>query len=257
MKNDNQYKSRVAGFCLVLAVLLLTSCNSSSWQKQSVIANYLLIDSLVEADADMTKYVDPYRDSLKMEMDKVIGVAEHELLSDWPESTLTNFVSDLMLTECQYLDGVSMMPDISVVNVRGLRIPIQKGNITIGNIYQLMPFENEIVCLHMTKDNILELIDYMASVGGEGVSGITFGIKNKQAVNVLINGKPIEDKIYVVATSDYLANGGDHFDVFKSATKRENTGLKVRDAIIQHIQRLTADGKIVSSQLDKRIYHAK
>ena len=247
-------KKSVVWLCVIL---VFSACQTSGYKKQSVSANYYLIDSLVAIDSLMDDEIKPYRDSLTLEMSKVIGEAERELSGGLPEGILTNFVSDLMLEECKVSVNLSQKPDVSLINVKGLRIPLQKGNITIGNIYQLMPFENEIVYLTLTKGQIIELFNYLASVGGDGIAGASFGMRDKQAVNIKVGGKALEERNYIIATSDYLADGGDHFVVFKSAIAREGTGLKVRDAIIQHIQRLTDSNKTINSQLDNRIYHAE
>jgi len=190
-------------------------------------------------------------------MNRVIGVAGRELYGGFPEGLLSNFVSDLILDECRLVADNPLKPDVCIINIKGLRAPIQQGDITIGDIYQLMPFENEIVYLTLSKDQMLELFHFMAGVNGDGMAGASFGIKNKSAVNIQVDQRPLEDREYLVATSDYLADGGDHFDVFKTAISRKRSGIKVRDVIIQHIQRLTAHQKSVNSHLDKRIYHVK
>jgi len=249
------FSVRRQGVLWVLLLLVFLSCQQSALRKQNVISQFHLIDNLVAIDSLMEIEIAPYRDSLSNEMSKVIGVAAQELSGGLPEGLLSNFVSDLILEECILNSDRDTKPDISIINIKGLRIPLQKGEITVGNIYQLMPFENEIVYLTLTKDHLLELFNYMASVGGDGISGASFGIRNGVAVNVKVGDKALEDRNYVVVTSDYLADGGDHFDVFKSAIERTGSSLKVRDVIIQHIQSLTANKQIIDSHLDKRIYN--
>ena len=67
--------------------------------------------------------------------------------SEWssPESLLGNFVTDLCLR--QY----SNIADICVMNNGGLRSNLTKGEITRGDIYTLMPFENELVILEFSE----------------------------------------------------------------------------------------------------------
>ncbi|WP_439184372.1 5'-nucleotidase C-terminal domain-containing protein [Carboxylicivirga taeanensis] len=237
-------------------LLFVLGCNSPGYKSNKIEASYLPTDSLVGQDAAMEATIKPYRDSLKTEMQRVIGEAEQELRGGQPEGLLSNFVADLMLTECE-LHTTGVKPDISIVNVKGLRVPINKGEITVESIYQLMPFENEIVYLTMSPEQIRELFNFMASVDGDGMGGASFGIKDGKAMSIQVGGRPLENRNYIVATSDYLADGGDHFNVFLSAVSREETGLKLRDAILQHVERLTTDNKLVNSQLDKRIYYAE
>lgn len=237
-------------------IVFLSGCGSSGYELHKTEFKYLSIDSLVGFDSEMENAIKPYRDSLQSEMKKVIGEAQYEIGGGLPEGLLSNFVADLML-QVRSGDYDGARPDISVVNIKGLRVPINKGSITVESIYQLMPFENEIVYLTISPAQVKELFDFMASAGGDGLAGATFGIKDNKAVDIRIGGRALEDRDYIVATSDYLADGGDHFNVFLSAGARESSGVKVRDAIIQHIKQLSADGKLVNSQLDKRIYYAE
>ncbi len=236
-------------------IALVFGCNSSEYKLHKTEADYLMVDSLVGNDESIEAFVKPYRDSLVHEMKRVIGEAEYELNGDLPEGCLNNFVADLMLNiSSPEVEGI--VPDISIVNIKGLRVPINQGPITVESIYQLMPFENEIVYLTMSGKQVQELFDYMATVGGDGMAGASFGIKNNKAINIRVGEQLLVDRNYIVATSDYLADGGDHFKVFLSAGERVGTGVKVRDAIIQHIKQLSAEGKLVGCQLDKRIYYA-
>ncbi len=237
-------------------LVLSVACNSGRYELKETRADYLLLDSLVGSDSAVELTIKPYRDSLTVEMHKVIGEAAQELYGGLPEGLLTNFVADLMLEECAHKNP-DTNAEISIVNIKGLRVPINKGPISVENIYQLMPFENEIIYLTMTHEQLRELFDFLAQVGGDGMAGASFGIKNNKAVDIKVGGQALEERNYIVATSDYLADGGDHFTVFLSAIHRKEAGLKVRDAILQHIKRLSAEGQQINSQLDKRIYYAE
>ena len=73
-----------------------------------------------------------------------------------------------------------------------------------------MPFENELVIVWLKGDKLLELLQFFAKVGGEGISGLRMEIQNGKAANISIGGKPLNtDKLYSIATNDYLAGGND------------------------------------------------
>lgn len=75
-----------------------------------------------------------------------------------------------------------------------------------------MPFENNLVVLALKGEQILEMTSYIIKEKKpHPLSGMTFTIaKDNTAKNILIQGKPLDsNKIYYVATNDYLANGGD------------------------------------------------
>ncbi len=245
---------------LLLAFVLLScftlACKQKPYNVSEFEYSYHLIDSLVGEDDEVELYIKPYRDSLAAEMNTVIGKARQTLNGGLPEGLLLNFVSDLTLSEANKVDP-NLKADFSVINLKGLRVPIEAGEITVENIYQLMPFENELVFLTLQKKDVEILFNYMASVGGDGLGGASFTIKEDKAVDIRIGGKVLEDRDYVVVTSDYLADGGDHFTMFSIAVARSGSGLKVRDAIINHIKNCTASGQMLDSKLDNRITYAE
>ena len=101
-----------------------------------------------------------------------------------------------------------------------------------------------------------QLLEYFGNRGDNPVSGITFKIQDKKIKEVLINGKPFdENKTYRVATSDYLANGGDQLSFLAQIAERENTGLKIRDILITYIKALNSSGKKITAQKEGRIVY--
>jgi 2',3'-cyclic-nucleotide 2'-phosphodiesterase (5'-nucleotidase family) len=91
-------------------------------------------------------------------------------------------------------------------------------------------------------------------MGGEGVSGLRFKIDTKKAVEIQIGGQPLDtNKIYSIATNDYLAGGNDKMAALALHEKRINTGIKVRNMLIDFIKAQTAKGKEIRAELDGRI----
>jgi 2',3'-cyclic-nucleotide 2'-phosphodiesterase (5'-nucleotidase family) len=63
-----------------------------------------------------------------------------------------------------------------------------------------------------------------------------------------------KNKVYVVATNDYLAEGNDGMKQLKNATKRVNTGIKIRDMLIEYIRNESEAGRKINPKLDERVY---
>ena len=85
-----------------------------------------------------------------------------------PESLLGNWTADVCLEMAQemYKDDI----DLSFFNTGGLRSPIPQGDITLRDLYKLMPFENELVVLELNKTEILDLKAYFNSTKGSTCS---------------------------------------------------------------------------------------
>ena len=196
-------------------------------------------------DSTVLAIINPYQNGIESQMSEVLCVSEMEMKKGRPESLLGNFVTDLCLN---YADA-----HVCVMNTGGLRSTLPKGNVTRGDIYTLMPFENELVVLELDIESFKGLVDYITKRGGEPFSGMKLKASSK--------GYDIEevfrmqenfdfnkgDKIRVI-TSDYLANGGDKMWFFKDK-EQIKVGVKLRDAIIDHCSK----SDTISSELDNRL----
>ncbi len=244
---------------LYVSLLVLFSCNIEPPPITTDGKHYITIDSTIGFSENADSIIEPYRNSIEEKMNLVIGYSDMDMNKGRPESYLTNFVADMILAK-----GVEIaqerdfpFPVISVINVKGLRSPINMGSITVSSIFRVMPFENKLVLLTLSGQQVKTLFEHMADMGGEGVSGASFGIKDDKPVNIKINGKPLNSKkSYTLVTADYLANGGDNYSLLSTIEERYPTEIKIRDVIISSIKNLTKDGKHVNSALDKRTYYA-
>ena len=241
---------------LLLAAVALGGCRKREWTVVEHRSTLIAVDSTADALADSAYLASlaPLRARMEAEMNTVIGRAAHTLAVGQPESTLSNFAADVFRQEAGRWLGRPV--DLAVVNMGGLRIDVPEGDITVGRIFELMPFENELVVLWLPGDSLLSLCDIIARVGGEGVSGLRMGILGGRAVHPTVGGRPIDPQAsYAVATNDFLAEGNDRLTPLAGHTRLEHTGEKVRDLFIDYIRREAAQGRAIDPQLDGRISH--
>lgn len=246
---------------LLFIALLLSGCHSMQVTKVGF-SNIRLDSSLnIVPDATMESIILPYRTKLMNDMEETLCISKDALFAGRPESPLSNFCADLILQESDSIcikRNADMRIDVSMVNRGGLRVPIPKGEVKVQNMFELMPFENEIVFLKIRGDVLCRFIDHIASRGGEGVSGMRFGIRNEKGLDPQIQGKPLDDsKNYWLVTSDYIANGGDGSEILKEAQQRIATGVKFRDMFIDHLRKMGRKGLAIEAKTDGRIYDAK
>ena len=176
------------------------------------------------------------------------------MTSDRPESLLSNMVADVLRdASAKYLGTKA---EVGLVNVGGLRTSLTEGNITYGNIYQILPFENTLCIVTLTGAQLRQLFENIASTGGEGISGARMVIsKDRKLVDVKVGGKPIdENRTYKVATIDYLAEGNDGMLAFKLSDERlQPEGATLRQLFLDYVTNLYKQGKKVTSCMDGRI----
>ena len=240
---------------------LFTSCRStqevaSHYALSKVAGSMITIDAAWDAnpDAKTVEVLKPYKDKVDAMMYEVIGVSEMKMEKRAPESLLSNLVAEvLQLGAVQVLGKPA---DMGLVNMGGLRNILPKGDITVGAVYEILPFENSLCVLTMKGVHLKRLFKAIASLHGEGVSGIRMEITKKgELLHATIGGEEIKvDLLYTVATIDYLADGNGRMDAFLQAEKREcPENATLRGLFLDYIRRQTAEGKVITSKLDGRI----
>ena len=227
------------------------SCSTSN-QRTSLLYKDYRIEKQTKTDSSLVKMLQPYASSMNASMNKVIGFSNTNLIKKQPESGLGNFMADAMLVMAE--KKFEKKIDAAFMNEGGIRSEIPKGNITTGKIFELMPFDNIIVVQDVKGIVLKQFLDKTATDGGWPVSkGITMAIKEKKAVNITIHGKPLdENAIYSIVNSDYVANGGSDCTMLKGIPFL-NKGYLLRDALIEYVTELTAQGKPLDFMIEKRV----
>ncbi len=240
----------------LLLFLLIGACRSTSIVQHIETKQYVFSDSSnTLIDSIAWKMIKPYHDSLDKIMNVVLAYTNQALIKGTPEGLLGDFAAESCSEQSKITAkkmGISNQ-DFTFLNNGGLRTSIPKGNITLRNIYEVMPFENVLVIVTLNGNQTNQLVNYIAEHGGSPVAGLQMKIDTKKAVEVKIDGNFLDStKSYRVLTSDYLANGGDNLVFLKNA-KKESLNLKVRDAMIYYLEGLNKKGDTLNIQLDGRI----
>lgn len=236
----------------LLLALSLAGCQRAWQASPSLSTTDVPVDTTITANPELEAQIAPYRQQVTTKMSEVVGTAPAALNKGAYESALGNFVVDLQLAQSEPLYGQTI--DLSLTTNGGLRVPLPQGEITTGNIFELMPFENELVVLTLKGETVKQLFDYAATRKDAPIGNATYTVQGGKASNIRIKGKPLElDKTYTLVTSNYLAGGGDDLNLLKNALKYENVGLLLRDAILNQIRQLTAAGKPVTAKTGDRV----
>lgn len=240
-------------FTIILSCLLLiTACKTNTFIAD-VEEKSIKMDNSMEGDAAIEALILPYKTQLDATMNVKIGKVAQSLPKDRPESLLGNWVTDALHVQCeQYFEQEI---DFTYTNYGSLRIPaLNKGDVTIGNIFELMPFDNMMVVVELDYETLMKMVNHFAEKGGEPISHhFNMVIKDGKPTNVTINGKPIDkNRTYKMVTTDYIANGGDSLFFLK---ERPTAHLQkyFRNAVIEYIKAETAKGNVIDAKLDGRV----
>jgi 2',3'-cyclic-nucleotide 2'-phosphodiesterase (5'-nucleotidase family) len=239
------------------AFISLSSCSHKT--SVSNISESHVIVNKDKVDSTIYKVMLPYKKTHDEQMYAVIAKSEEAMVKADIESTLGNFFCDAVIYETKKMLGKdSAMLDVAIFNKGGLRNSLPKGNITIGNIFELMPFDNEVVLLKLSGPQFKDMCEKIVEKGGIPVGGMRMTMKGTTPTDITIKGKPFDEtKEYWVVTSDYLANGGDSYNFFKNAKERRLMNALLRNVIINYCEDITKLDQTIKPKLDGRIQLSK
>ena len=144
-----------------------------------------------------------------------------------------------------------------ITNNGGLRAPLYAGEVKLSHVYEVMPFDNELVVLTLSGEQLARVSTEIARKGGEPVSGLRFVILGTgdaaQATQTTVSGAPLDPAgTYQVGTTDYLAESGWLSGLVKGAPIRR-TGALMRDVIADRLKALDTQGRPLQPSTDDRI----
>jgi 5''-nucleotidase/2'',3''-cyclic phosphodiesterase and related esterases len=127
---------------------LLSGCKTT-YSVKNITCEQIPIDATLDTalNPQLQQFIQQYKDQIDSVMNQQIGVAALTLTAGKPQSLLANFTADILRQAgAEYTDDPV---SLALMNNGGLRSPINKGPITVGDIFKVFPFENELVVLKM------------------------------------------------------------------------------------------------------------
>jgi len=250
MAFKNKMVRRITYIGLLLLSVGVVSCNKKIASISS--ATYIHITESEESK-EIQKAIAPYRGDMQSKMRQVVGFADGPLEKGKPNAPLGNYLCDLMTSYARKNLGLNNI-DASIFNNGGFRIPLPGDSIRVETIFELMPFENELVVVELPADSMNSLAVYLQRRGGEPISrDIELEFVGGKIERYLVGEEEIDRaKIYYILTSDYLSGGGDNMNFFRGM-KVKSTGVKLRDAIIYAMTEEFKEGKKAFGKIDNRL----
>lgn len=147
------------------------------------------------------------------------------------ESPLGNWMTDCLRTQAAV--------DVAFQNSGGIRTHLPAGPVTLRHLYQVMPFDNYLVTLKLTGRQVRQVLEHGVS-GDQGimqVSGLRFTYsprapRGERVRKVAIGGRPLQgDRLYSVATNDFLVDGGDGYQVLSQGRSPKNSERLIREVL--------------------------
>ncbi|WP_293872025.1 5'-nucleotidase [Flavobacterium sp.] len=258
------YDGVVKHFVLLLTFAVFTSCIEKKCTlvkiegKQIGITNKNTEISTQKASQQVQQienFIKPYRTKIDADLNIVLSNAPETIDKSgvW-QTPMGNLLADITFDKSNKVFQMRehLAVDICVLNHGGIRTIIPKGDVTARNAYEIMPFENSAVVVALKGAQVLEIANYVISEKKpHPLRGMKFTIdKNNQAVAILVGESALDlNKIYYVATSDYLSYGNDNMLFFKKGIHKYDLQYKLRNMIIDYFK----ENKFIEANKDIRI----
>lgn len=195
---------------------------------QEVIFNQYVTEegNPVTPDPEVQAILDYWQAETDEAMGEVIGYTEGGIARrSWQQG---NYVTDSWLWV--YPSG-----DFAMTNWGGLRADIEAGDITVGDIVGVLPFDNVIVDCAITGAQLVENLE----VRHAAVAGFAYtyheddGQTVVDSVTLLADGSPLDmAETYHVLVNDFMYLGGDGYLFYQQDTNAYDTSIQWRQPVI-------------------------
>lgn len=237
------------------AILFVALCCSMTVFAQSFDYQLILMDSRYDKNQnqEMVDYLNGVRPLVMGKMQEKIGFCEKELRTYGPQSELSNLLTDVLyqygMEYSKKEDGTPV--DLSILNFGGIRTSLKQGDITVGGVFEISPFDNTLVVIALKGSELKKVFDKFNTKYSEPYSHAKVTYKDGKVASVLVNGSPIDDnRVYRLVTIDFIQTGGDNILSGCVFEKVIPTGLIERDVFIDYISKA---GKPITGELDDRV----
>jgi 2',3'-cyclic-nucleotide 2'-phosphodiesterase (5'-nucleotidase family) len=146
------------------------------------------------------------------EIDELYGKVIGKLDNRWEtisgeETIIGDWVTDVLRKK--------LYTDVAIVNSGAIRRSLDRGDITVRDIIELLPFNNQIVTFGCSGEQLQSIARQNIGFDAEGyiyplqISGLTYTWRQTgsgyEIAELLVNGKPLDmNKVYTVASIDYV-----------------------------------------------------
>ena len=230
----------------------------------------ILVDSTIKDDPEVAKKLADLAKPLDDLKKQIIGKTTVDLIGDAQiirnqETNLGNLVADAMLWATA-MDKTQ----IAIANDGGIRRTIKTGDISYGDVLEILPFGNRLVQFDLTGADLLAALEHgisqvYAGGGSAGrfpqIAGLKFSADLSKPVGSRVSAvqvgnakdgfKPLDkNATYRIITNDFMAGGGDGYAMFKNGKNVNGGDVPMDQSLTDYIKCLNAP---VASQVEGRI----
>jgi len=193
----------------------------------------------IQPDPETAKLVAGYKERIDPIASRVVGTAD-ETITRTASASGESALGDLIADAQRDFAGA----DMAFMNPGGIRADIQAGDVTFGELFTVQPFDNQVVSMELTGDQIHRLLEQQFEVNRIlQISGFKYSYNasnpaGQRITSVSVDGAPLDRNAkYTIAANSFIATGGDGFTVFEEGQNQQTLGSDV-DALEEHVSGL-------------------
>ncbi len=207
----------------------------------------ILLDASVEEDPAIVARVAELAGPIEELKNRVVADAAAAIEGDRSvcramECPMGNLVADAMLDRVAD-QGIQ----IAIQNGGGLRASIDAGEITMGEVLTVLPFQNTLSTFQATGAQMVAALENGVSRVADGagrfpqVSGMSFSVDlsaepGSRISDVMVGDAPIDpDAVYGVVSNNYMRGGGDGYSIFRDAMNAYDYGPDLADVTAEYL----------------------
>jgi 2',3'-cyclic-nucleotide 2'-phosphodiesterase (5'-nucleotidase family) len=264
-------------------LLIFSSCFSAQTTNSirpsfQVVQNQAVLDSLPD-DSESLALISPYKINMEAQMSAYIATIDSPFSNAFFVGNLGRLAADYM-----YIAGNKISQQqfgvpchFAISNNGGFRTGLYPGPVTMKQLFEVMPFDNELVLLQLPGNYVDSLFQYIAQLQGTPAAGFLMSYskgnsrKENRYQTLKINAQPANSikellspqytqsfdsrRDYLIAVNSYMAVGGDGFTMLKHAKRIHYTGINLRNVIAEQLRAEYETHHFIDPRKEIRIYH--
>ncbi|WP_299163132.1 5'-nucleotidase C-terminal domain-containing protein [uncultured Eudoraea sp.] len=236
---------KIQHFVIFVTIACLYACNDAPKKLSKISGKQLPITDSINVTDSIDIFVAPYRKRVNEVLDSTLAFAPSQITKkDGKYNTSAgNLMADIMLSEANpvFKSRTGHEIDFVISNYGGIRSIISEGKVSARTAYEVMPFDNSIVVVAIKGKSVRDLISFLINAKNpHPIAGIQIILNNNETLkDVNIQGLPFdENRTYYVATSNYLADGGDEMGFFRDGLNTVDLNYLIRNAMIDYFKKV-------------------
>ncbi len=213
----------------------------------------ILLDNDVPQDPQILAAIDTLRGPVEKLKGKQVGAFSADMDGDRKncrakECTMGNLITDALLWKTK-----SQGTEIAIQNGGGIRASIPGGDVTMGDVLTVLPFQNSIATFKLKGSDVVAALENGVGQVEEGagrfpqVGGMRYSWDaSKEPGSRIVSAEILQadgsfipldpEKVYYVVSNDFMRGGGDGYAVFRDkGMDAYDSGPGLEEAVAEYI----------------------